>query len=147
MNKDILFEGLRPEDLKPEAKQDFDINAEAQQLVMNSPRPVSLEESHLKDVLVDTHIYSPPDILAQGKLRDHFSEAFEILTERERDVLKQRFGLDDGREKTLMEIGVDLGMRERGKPLTKERIRQIEYTALKKLRQPENRQHMQDYLE
>lgn len=147
MNKDILFEGLNPEDLTPESKADFAVNAEVQRLLANVQPQVSLEDSRLEDVLIDERPYSPPDILAQERLRDHVSKIFEILTERENEVLRQRFGIDDGREKTLEEIGEILGMRERGKPLTKERIRQIEAEALKKLRRPENRQHMRDYLE
>jgi RNA polymerase primary sigma factor len=83
---------------------------------------------------------SPTDFAARRLLRDHISDVLDELSERERSVLRLRFGLDDGRAKTLEEIGETLGV-------SRERVRQIEGEALTKLRTPELREKLKEYLE
>lgn len=83
---------------------------------------------------------------AQEMLLDHVNKIFAPLNERQKFVLSRRFGLVDGRERTLGEIGEELGMQERGRPLTVERIRQIEAEALAKLRASENSQRLREEL-
>src|SRR3954464_15916197 len=87
------------------------------QIIRAARQPISLEtpvgeeeESTLSDFIADKTAYAPADIAAQEMLRDHVEEVFEQLTERERVVLRMRFGLDDGRERTLGEIGEELGV-------------------------------------
>ncbi len=78
---------------------------------------------------------APVDISAREVLINQFLETIKPLSGREKEVLRRRFGIDTGHAETLEEVGRELGMQERGKPLSKERIRQIEEGALKKLRQ------------
>lgn len=101
-----------------------------------APEPLSLEtpigeedDSHLADFIQDHEATSPDDAAAHRILREQISDVLNTLTERERDVLKMRFGLDDGYPRTLEEVG-------RYFQVTRERIRQIEAKALKKLRHP-----------
>lgn len=109
--------------------------------------PVSLEtpvgeeeDSHLVDFIQDSHVQVPADAAAYVLLREHLLEVLDTLTEREQKVLRLRFGLDDGRPKTLEEVGHEFCV-------TRERIRQIEAKALRKLRHPSRSKKLKDYLE
>ena len=109
--------------------------------------PVSLEtpigeeeDSHLGDFIPDEDVPSPADAAAFSMLRDQLNEVLATLTEREQEVLRLRFGLDDGRQRTLEEVGQQFNV-------TRERIRQIEAKALRKLRHPNRSKRLKDYLE
>ncbi len=109
--------------------------------------PVSLEtpigeeeDSHLGDFIPDEDVPSPADAAAFSMLRDQLNEVLSTLTEREQEVLRLRFGLDDGRQRTLEEVGQQFNV-------TRERIRQIEAKALRKLRHPNRSKRLKDYLE
>ncbi len=109
--------------------------------------PVSLEtpigeeeDSHLGDFIPDTEMMVPADAAAQSLLREQLSEVLGTLTDREQQVLRLRFGLDDGRARTLEEVGSQFGV-------TRERIRQIEAKALRKLRHPSRSKKLKDFLE
>ncbi|MBQ4505708.1 MAG: RNA polymerase sigma factor RpoD [Firmicutes bacterium] len=109
--------------------------------------PVSLEtpigeeeDSHLGDFIPDDDIPSPADAAAFSMLREQLNEVLATLTDREQEVLRLRFGLDDGRQRTLEEVGQVFNV-------TRERIRQIEAKALRKLRHPSRSRKLKDYLE
>jgi RNA polymerase primary sigma factor len=117
------------------------------EVIQVSQAPVSLEqpigdedESHLSDFVEDKAATSPADAASLSMLRAAVDDALDTLTPRERRVLQLRFGLFDARQRTLEEIGQRLGV-------TRERIRQIEVKALRKLRQPRRSQKLKDYLE
>lgn len=108
--------------------------------------PVSLDtpigeedDSHLGDFIEDDSALSPADSAAFSMLRAELSTALESLTERERQVVKLRFGLEDGRARTLEEVGKEFNV-------TRERIRQIEAKALRKLRHPSRSKRLKDFL-
>ena len=109
--------------------------------------PVSLEtpigeeeDSHLGDFIPDDDVPSPADAAAFAMLKDQLNEVLATLTDREQEVLRLRFGLDDGRQRTLEEVGQQF-------KVTRERIRQIEAKALRKLRHPNRSKRLKDYLE
>jgi RNA polymerase primary sigma factor len=109
--------------------------------------PVSLEtpigeeeDSHLGDFIPDEDIPAPAEAVAFTLLREQLIEVLDTLTEREEKVLRLRFGLDDGRARTLEEVGKEFNV-------TRERIRQIEAKALRKLRHPSRSKKLKDYLE
>ena len=109
--------------------------------------PVSLEtpigeeeDSHLGDFVPDESNMSPEDFTVHEMLKEEISDVLLTLTEREEQVLRLRFGLDDGSSKTLEEVGQMFGV-------TRERIRQIEAKAIRKLRQPSRSKKLQDYLD
>jgi len=109
--------------------------------------PVSLEtpigeeeDSHLGDFIPDDDVPSPADAAAFSMLKEQLMEVLSTLTEREQEVLRLRFGLDDGRQRTLEEVGQQF-------KVTRERIRQIEAKALRKLRHPSRSKKLKDYLE
>ena len=109
--------------------------------------PVSLEtpigeeeDSHLGDFIQDEQVMVPADVATYTLLREQLTEVLETLTEREQKVLRLRFGLDDGRPRTLEEVGRDFNV-------TRERIRQIEAQALRKLRHPSRSRKLKDYLD
>ena len=109
--------------------------------------PVSLEtpigeeeDSHLGDFIPDSDALAPADAAAFTMLKNQLNEVLETLTPREEKVLKLRFGLDDGRPRTLEEVGKEFNV-------TRERIRQIEAKALRKLRHPSRSKKLKDYLE
>ena len=108
--------------------------------------PVSLDtpigeedDSHLGDFIEDDTALSPADSATFSMLREELSNALESLTERERQVVKLRFGLEDGRARTLEEVGREFNV-------TRERIRQIEAKALRKLRHPSRSKRLKDFL-
>ena len=108
--------------------------------------PVSLDtpigeedDSHLGDFIEDDSILSPADSAAFSMLREELSAALESLTDRERQVVRLRFGLEDGRARTLEEVGKEFNV-------TRERIRQIEAKALRKLRHPSRSKRLKDFL-
>ena len=109
--------------------------------------PVSLEtpigeeeDSHLGDFIEDEDALAPPDAASFTLLKEQLQEVLETLAEREAKVLRLRFGIDDGRARTLEEVGQEFGV-------TRERIRQIEAKALRKLRHPNRSKKLKDYLE
>jgi len=112
-----------------------------------SQEPVSLEtpigeeeDSHLGDFIQDDNVPVPADAAAFTLLKEQLSDVLETLTEREQMVLRLRFGLDDGRARTLEEVGKEF-------KVTRERIRQIEAKALRKLRHPSRSRKLKDYLD
>ncbi len=112
-----------------------------------SQEPVSLEtpigeeeDSHLGDFIQDENVQVPAEAAAYTLLREQLNEVLDTLTDREQQVLRLRFGLDDGRARTLEEVGREFHV-------TRERIRQIEAKALRKLRQPSRSRKLRDYLE
>ena len=112
-----------------------------------SQEPVSLEtpigeeeDSHLGDFIQDDNVPVPADAAAFTLLKEQLSEVLSTLTEREQKVLRLRFGLDDGRARTLEEVGKEFNV-------TRERIRQIEAKALRKLRHPSRSRKLKDYLD
>lgn len=102
--------------------------------------PVGEEESHLGDFIPDDGNDSPTDKATYSFLKEQLNEVLDGLTEREEKVIKLRFGLEDGKPKTLEEVGKEFNV-------TRERIRQIEAKALRKLRQPSRSKKLKDYLE
>jgi RNA polymerase primary sigma factor len=109
--------------------------------------PVSLEtpigeedDSHLGDFIEDQEAVSPSDHAAYELLKEQLEDVLDTLTDREENVLRLRFGLDDGRTRTLEEVGKVFGV-------TRERIRQIEAKALRKLRHPSRSKRLKDFLE
>ena len=109
--------------------------------------PVSLEtpigeeeDSHLGDFIPDDDSPAPADAASYQLLREQLCEVLHTLTPREEQVLKLRFGLKDGRTRTLEEVGKEFN-------ITRERIRQIEAKALRKLRHPSRSKRLKDYLE
>ena len=112
-----------------------------------SQEPVSLEtpigeeeDSHLGDFIEDRSTQAPSDVASYKLLKEQIDEVLSTLSPRERRVVQLRFGLDDGRSRTLEEVGKEFGV-------TRERIRQIEAKALRKLRHPSRSRRLKDYLE
>ncbi len=108
--------------------------------------PVSLDtpigeedDSHLGDFIEDERLMSPADSAAYSMLKEELERALESLTDREKQVIKLRFGLEDGRARTLEEVGKEFNV-------TRERIRQIEAKALRKLRHPTRSKRLKDFL-
>ena len=111
-----------------------------------SQEPVSLEtpigeedDSHLGDFVPDEHNMSPEDFATNEMLKDEIADVLLTLTEREEKVIRLRFGLEDGKSRTLEEVGQMFGV-------TRERIRQIEAKALRKLRHPSRSRKLKDYM-
>ncbi|WP_062552330.1 RNA polymerase sigma factor RpoD [Peptoniphilus phoceensis] len=133
-----------PEEIAAEMNLDVDRVREIQKIAQE---PVSLEtpigeeeDSHLGDFIPDDEILSPQDAATFTLLKEQLNTVLETLTEREKKVLTLRFGLDDGRARTLEEVGKEFDV-------TRERIRQIEAKALRKLRHPSRSKKLKDYLE
>ena len=117
------------------------------EIMKMSQEPVSLEtpigeeeDSHLGDFIQDDNVLVPQDAAAFTLLHEQLMEVLLTLTEREQKVLRLRFGLDDGRPRTLEEVGKQFSV-------TRERIRQIEAKALRKLRHPSRSKKLKDYLD
>ncbi|GAB1475250.1 RNA polymerase sigma factor RpoD [Bacillota bacterium] len=127
---------------------EMDISEEkVREILKIAQEPVSLEtpigeeeDSHLGDFIPDDDVPAPADAAAFSMLKEQLVEVLDTLTEREQKVLKLRFGLDDGRARTLEEVGKRFDV-------TRERIRQIEAKALRKLRHPSRSKKLKDYLE
>ena len=112
-----------------------------------SQEPVSMEtpigeeeDSHLGDFIEDDKVPVPAEAAAFTLLKEQLVEVLSTLTDREQKVLRLRFGLDDGRARTLEEVGKEFNV-------TRERIRQIEAKALRKLRHPSRSRKLKDYLD
>ncbi len=117
------------------------------EIIKVSQEPVSLEtpigeeeDSHLGDFIEDLALPAPADAASRQLLKEQVEEVLHTLTPRERRVLQLRFGLEDGRSRTLEEVGKEFAV-------TRERIRQIEAKALRKLRHPSRSKKLKDYLE
>ena len=117
------------------------------EIIKVSQEPVSLEtpigeeeDSHLGDFIEDSAALAPPEAASHQLLKEQVEEVLASLTPRERKVLQLRFGLEDGRSRTLEEVGREFNV-------TRERIRQIEAKALRKLRHPTRSRKLKDYLE
>ncbi len=117
------------------------------EIIKIAQEPVSLEtpigeeeDSHLGDFIPDDDVPAPADAAAFSMLKEQMMEVLGTLTEREQKVLKLRFGLEDGRSRTLEEVGKEFDV-------TRERIRQIEAKALRKLRHPSRSKKLKDFLE
>ena len=143
-----LLQDLGREPTLEEIAKEMDLPVErVSEIIRIAPEPLSLEtpigeeeDSHLADFLQDDDSASPTDAATFLMLREKIEEALDQLTPRERDVLKMRFGLDDGYPHTLEEVGKHF-------QVTRERIRQIEAKALKKLRHPTRCRRLRDYIE
>ena len=133
-----------PEEIAEEMNMPVD---RVREIMKISQEPVSLEtpigeeeDSHLGDFLPDDNVPVPADAAAFTLLKEQLVEVLGTLTEREQKVLRLRFGLDDGRARTLEEVGKEFNV-------TRERIRQIEAKALRKLRHPSRSRKLKDYLD
>jgi RNA polymerase primary sigma factor len=134
----------QPEEIAKEMEMTV---AKVREIMKISQEPVSLEtpigeeeDSHLGDFIPDEDIPVPAEAAAFTLLKEQLIEVLDTLTEREQKVLRLRFGLDDGRARTLEEVGKEFNV-------TRERIRQIEAKALRKLRHPSRSKKLKDYLE
>lgn len=133
-----------PEEIAARADMQVD---RVREIMKVSQEPVSLEtpigeeeDSHLGDFIQDDQVAVPADAATFTMLHEQLMEVLDTLTEREQKVLKLRFGLDDGRPRTLEEVGKEFNV-------TRERIRQIEAKALRKLRHPSRSKKLKDYLD
>ena len=143
-----LLQELGREPSPEEIAEQMDIPVErVREILKISQEPVSLEtpigeeeDSHLGDFIQDENVPVPADAAAFTLLKEQLVEVLSTLTEREQKVLRLRFGLDDGRARTLEEVGKEFNV-------TRERIRQIEAKALRKLRHPSRSRKLRDYLE
>ena len=132
-----------PEEIAEEMKMPVE---RVREILKISQEPVSLEtpigeeeDSHLGDFIQDDNVPVPVDAAAYTLLREQLEEVLDTLTDREKKVLSLRFGLEDGRGRTLEEVGKEFNV-------TRERIRQIEAKALRKLRHPTRSRKLRDYL-
>ena len=111
------------------------------QLPVSLESPIGEEEdNHLGDFIEDRNALQPPDAASRQLLKEQINGVLSSLTPREQRVLQLRFGLEDGRSRTLEEVGKEF-------KVTRERIRQIEAKALRKLRHPSRSRKLKDYLE
>ena len=143
-----LLQELGREPTPEEVAEEMDMNVDrVREILKISQEPVSLEtpigeeeDSHLGDFIQDDNVPVPADAAAFTLLKEQLIEVLGTLTEREQKVLRLRFGLDDGRARTLEEVGKEFNV-------TRERIRQIEAKALRKLRHPSRSRKLKDYLD
>lgn len=138
--------GREPSPEEVAAAMQIDVT-KVREIMKVSQEPTSLatpvgddEDSLLGDFIQDTTQPSPYDAASRELLKEHLEEVLKTLSAREKRVLILRFGLEDGRPRTLEEVGVEFGV-------TRERIRQIEAKALRKLRHPSRSKKLKDYLE
>ena len=143
-----LLQDLGREPLPEEIGAEMDMPTEKVRNILKiAQEPVSLEtpigeedDSHLGDFIEDQDATSPADHAAYEMMKKQLENVLDTLTDREENVLRLRFGLDDGRTRTLEEVGKVFGV-------TRERIRQIEAKALRKLRHPSRSKQLKDFLE
>ena len=143
-----LLQELGREPTPEEIAEEMDMSVErVREILKISQEPVSFEtpigeeeDSHLGDFIQDDNVPVPADAAAFTLLKEQLVEVLGTLTEREQKVLRLRFGLDDGRARTLEEVGKEFNV-------TRERIRQIEAKALRKLRHPSRSRKLKDYLD
>ena len=143
-----LLQELGREPTPEEIAEEMDMPVDrGREILKISQEPVSLEtpigeeeDSHLGDFIQDDNVPVPADAAAFTLLKEQLVEVLGTLTEREQKVLRLRFGLDDGRARTLEEVGKEFNV-------TRERIRQIEAKALRKLRPPSRSRKLKDYLD
>ena len=143
-----LLQELGREPLPEEIAKELDMPVErVREILKISQEPVSLEtpigeeeDSHLGDFIQDDNVPVPAEAAAQTLLKEQLDEVLDTLTEREQKVLRLRFGMNDGRARTLEEVGNEFDV-------TRERIRQIEAKALRKLRHPSRSRKLRDYLD
>jgi RNA polymerase primary sigma factor len=133
-----------PEELAREMQMPVE---KVREIMKVAQEPVSLEtpigeeeDSHLGDFIPDDDIPAPAEAAAFTLLKEQLIDVLDTLTDREEKVLRLRFGLDDGRARTLEEVGKEFNV-------TRERIRQIEAKALRKLRHPSRSKKLKDYLD
>ncbi len=134
----------RPEELAEKLEM---TPAKVQEILKISQEPVSMEtpvgeeeDSHLGDFIRDENMPVPEEEAAYSILREQIAEVLETLTDREQQVIRLRFGLDDGHQRTLEEVGKLFNV-------TRERIRQIEAKAIRRIKQPSRARKLRDYLE
>ncbi len=143
-----LLQDLGREPTPEEIAEDMDLTPDkVREILKIAQEPVSLEtpigeedDSHLGDFIEDQDATSPSEHAAYELLKEQLEDVLDTLTDREENVLRLRFGLDDGRTRTLEEVGKVFGV-------TRERIRQIEAKALRKLRHPSRSKRLKDFLE
>lgn len=143
-----LLQELGREPSPEEIAENMDIPVErVREIQKISQEPVSLEtpigeeeDSHLGDFIQDDNVPVPAEAAASTLLKEQLVEVLSTLTDREQKVLRLRFGMDDGRARTLEEVGKEFNV-------TRERIRQIEAKALRKLRHPSRSRKLRDYLD
>ncbi len=143
-----LLQEMGREPTDEEIARDMNLPVEkVREILKIAQEPVSLEmpigeeeDSHLGDFIADDNAPAPQEAASYSMLREQLLEVLHTLTPREESVLKLRFGLEDGRPKTLEEVGKEFD-------ITRERIRQIEAKALRKLRHPSRSKRLKDYLE
>lgn len=147
VSRQLLQElGREPQPEEIAEKMDMSVDR-VREILKISQEPVSLEtpigeeeDSHLGDFIQDDNVPVPADAAAFTLLKEQLVEVLNTLTDREQKVLRLRFGLDDGRARTLEEVGKEFNV-------TRERIRQIEAKALRKLRHPSRSRKLKDYLD
>ena len=143
-----LLQELGREPTPEEIAAELDMSVErVREILKISQEPVSLEtpigeeeDSHLGDFIQDDNVLVPAEAAAATLLKEQLDEVLDTLTEREQKVLRLRFGMNDGRARTLEEVGREFDV-------TRERIRQIEAKALRKLRHPSRSRKLRDYLD
>ncbi|MCF6137952.1 RNA polymerase sigma factor RpoD [Pseudalkalibacillus berkeleyi] len=143
-----LLQDIGREPTPEEIGNEMELTPEkVREILKIAQEPVSLEtpigeedDSHLGDFIEDQDALAPSDAAAYELLKEQLEDVLDTLTDREENVLRLRFGLDDGRTRTLEEVGKVFGV-------TRERIRQIEAKALRKLRHPSRSKRLKDFLE
>ena len=143
-----LLQELGREPLPEEIVKELDMPVDrVREILKISQEPVSLEtpigeeeDSHLGDFIQDDNVPVPAEAAAATLLKEQLNEVLDTLTDREQKVLRLRFGMNDGRARTLEEVGKEFDV-------TRERIRQIEAKALRKLRHPSRSRKLRDYLD